>query len=192
MATEAPKQGGDRFKFGPFEAVTFWGYDPAPEAWGWSPYMRKWGIHLPFLGSVWVHNFLRGDVDRDLHTHPWEFWTFPLTSYVEEVGIPNGLNGFRTIRQVVFALSLYHRPATYAHRVLGRYRGHYEGDTEEGWATFIPEPSPGPIWTLVFHRPKSREWGFWKLRDGRWCWQGWKAYHHEGGKSAPCETEKAE
>jgi hypothetical protein len=189
MATDTPKPGGDRFRFGPFEAVTFYGDD---EEGVWSPYLRKWGIHIPFAGSLWLHHFIRGDADRDLHDHPWDFWTLPLVHYVEEVGLPDGRGGFQLHQQVVARGRVHYRPASYAHRVIGPWSGRFEEafPLEALFGMVTPITRAGSIWTLVFHRPKSRAWGFLKNREGVWCWQGWRAYHHEGGKSAPCETEK--
>lgn len=198
---------GDRFKFGPFEAVRFHGEDEAGE---WTPYMEKWGLHLGPLGSVWLHHFFRGDADRDPHDHPWPFWTFPLTTYVEEVrtstdaweGEPFAL----VYRHKVDRFRVHFRPAAYAHRVIGPWNGREEvcrcGSTEAGYGwpcnmggcLFEPEARAGSIWTIVFHRPRVRKWGFWKLREGRWCWNSHQYYAHEGGKTAPCdegETEKA-
>ena len=37
------------------------------------------------LGHLFIHFFNRGDMDRHPHDHPWDFWTFPLTTYYEEV-----------------------------------------------------------------------------------------------------------
>lgn len=44
----------------------------------------------PMMTRIWIgrlrlHIFWRGDGDPDCHDHPWDFWTFPLTPYVEEV-----------------------------------------------------------------------------------------------------------
>jgi hypothetical protein len=208
MGTKAVKAGGDRLRIGPFEAVTFYGDDAAGD---WTPYLRKWGLHLGPLGSVWVHHFYRGDVDRDLHDHPWPFVTFPLTSYVEEVAVyPRGrwpdtceicemadmergcrfcsLSGLpnppRIETKLVEAFRFHYRPADYQHRVIGPWIGcQIWPDAPE----IAPESAKMGIWTLIWHGKKSRKWGFLKLRDGRWCWQGWFAYHHEGGKHAPCE-----
>ena len=33
-----------------------------------------------WFGRLRVHVFYRGDADADPHDHPWDFWTFPLTS----------------------------------------------------------------------------------------------------------------
>lgn len=45
-----------------------------------TPYMTRY-----WFGRLRLHIFHRGDQDPDCHDHPWDFWTFPLTSYVEEV-----------------------------------------------------------------------------------------------------------
>ena len=41
-----------------------------------------------WFGRLRLHIFHRGDNDPDCHDHPWDFWTFPLTPYVEEVAEP--------------------------------------------------------------------------------------------------------
>lgn len=145
-----------------------------------TPYMtRIW------LGRLRLHIFHRGDVDPDCHDHPWDFWTFPLNSYVEEVAVMVGQKGdydenlrkrleheFGTYRQVVPAWRLTFRPAKHCHRVLGPERRHWL------WGTKIV--------TLVWRGQARRAWGFLKNRDGRWCWQFWKDYVYGGGKDAPC------
>lgn len=86
-----------------------------------TPYMRRY-----WIGRLRLHIFYRGDNDPDHHDHPWDFWTFPLTSYVEEVAEPIWMSGplptqYHPRRQVVRAFRLHYRPATHCHRVLGRY-----------------------------------------------------------------------
>lgn len=159
----------------------------------WTPYMTRW-----WFGRLRLHIFYRGDADPDCHDHPWDFWTFPLTPYVEEVVLPAGgllradgtWEGHRTlIKQVVPAFWLTHRPATHTHRVLGRL-------DSRGFPTLLelmtgdePEPKvrPGNIITLVWRSGSKRPWGFLKNRDGRWCWVAWKEYVYGGGKHAACE-----
>lgn len=148
-----------------------------------TPYMtRIW------LGRLRLHIFHRGDVDPDCHDHPWDFWTFPLNSYVEEVATrltpfpapvvdtPKGPRfdhiEFATTRQVVPAWRWTFRPAEHCHRVLGPERRHWL------WGTKIV--------TFVWRGEARRSWGFLKSRDGRWCWQFWKDYVYGGGKDAPC------
>lgn len=162
-----------------------------------APYMTRY-----WFGRLRLHIFYRGDLDPDHHDHPWAFWTFPLTSYVEEVVHPDIAfagrdqtvvckSGPTTARQIVKAFRLHYRPATHTHRVLGRvlpgvsirtYRAPDGGREEWG-----PESTDGKIVTIVWRGPDERRWGFLKNRDGRWCWVHWKEYVFGNGKSAPCE-----
>ncbi len=108
------------------------------------------------LGPFFLHFFSRGDQDRHPHDHPWDFWTFPLTTYYEEVWriepwSPPGVSGpvafCTSTKSKVARFRLHFRPASYIHRVL--------------------HPAPGKrIITLVWHSRKKRPWGFW--RDGQW------------------------
>ena len=140
-----------------------------------TPYMTRY-----WIGRLRLHIFHRGDQDPDCHDHPWDFWTFPFTSYVEEVPLPNRLEGgYDLYRRVVPAWRWSFRPATHTHRVLGRYAGF----RDKG----VPAVDSRPIVTLVWRGKDERKWGFLKHRDGRWCWVHWKSYVFGGGKSAPCE-----
>lgn len=91
-------------------------------------------------GGLYLHIFHRGDADPDPHDHPWEFWTFPLVSYFEMRMSERP----RLELHHVEALRLHHRPAGYAHRVLGPV-----------------DPAYKRIATLVWHGPGARHWGFW-------------------------------
>lgn len=147
----------------------------------------------PYMTRIWIgrlrfHIFYRGDNDPDCHDHPWGFWTFPLRSYVEEVLDPT--TGETRVVQVP-RLRWSYRPATYAHRVLhstylltpSGIQAHYSTrvrGVREDWSQ--------RIYTLVWRdRPADREWGFWKVRDGKTCWAHWQEYIFNGGKHAPCE-----
>ena len=173
-----------------------------------TPYMTRY-----WIGRLRLHLFHRGDQDPDCHDHPWDFWTFPFTPYVEEVAEPTGwgeyeVNGrtysylldsdearysplaaergrptYRKRYQIVPAWRLTFRPAEHTHRVLGRL------DPHDIPGDFPPELSviPGNIVTLVWRSRDRRKWGFLKDRDGKWCWVHWKSYVFGGGKSAPCE-----
>jgi hypothetical protein len=142
-----------------------------------TPYMtRAW------LGRLRFHIFHRGDADPDCHDHPWDFWTFPLTPYVEEVATPDGLGGFSITRQIVRAFRLTYRPAEHCHRVLGRWDSHKWPSGVTGH--FVS--TNRKIITIVWRGGIGRRWGFLKHRDGRWCWTHWKEYVFEGGKDAPC------
>lgn len=142
-----------------------------------TPYMTRY-----WIGRLRLHVFHRGDQDPDCHDHPWDFWTFPLTSYVEEFLLPNRYEGgYDKHRQIVPAFRWSFRPAEHTHRVLGRHDGR-----EPRWHEDL-ETRPGPIVTIVWRSVDTRAWGFLKNRDGKWCWIGWRDYVFGGGKSAPCE-----
>ena len=170
----------------------------------------------PYMTRVWIdrlrlHIFHRGDNDPDPHDHPFYFWTFPLTSYVEEVTIrreeefeldgQKGVSGgCEKVLRVVPAWRWSYRPAEHTHRVLGRYTGYCRKKTgvyntltlpvdavAGAPPGFVPLYDTGKMVTVVWRGPYGRMWGFLKTRDGRWCWQDFKTYLNEGGKSAPCE-----
>ncbi|WP_283196566.1 hypothetical protein [Rhizobium sp. BT04] len=165
---------------------------------GWQTIYGVDGEHTtPYLTRGWIgrlrlHIFHRGDNDPDPHDHPWDFWTFPLTSYVEEIATPD-MKGVAPLeamllpperywlnRQVVRAFRLTYRPATHCHRVIGRF---------SGWH-FYDEPVPQEgrkIVTIVWRGRSGRKWGFLRNRDGKWCWTPWREYVFGGGKHAPCE-----
>ena len=159
----------------------------------------------PYMTRAWfwrlrLHTFHRPDQDEDCHDHPWDFWTFPLVSYVEDVvvQVPTGkmllsnppqremVNEKR--RQIVPAFRISFRPATHCHRVLGRYR---KWTPVAGNAVRLNEwdkdPSPGKIVTLVWISKPKRAWGFLKNREGEWCWVAWRDYIFNGGKDGPCQ-----
>ena len=158
----------------------------------------------PYMTWIWIgrlrlHVFHRGDADPDCHDHPWDFWTFPLTSYVEEVARPGIAcavqnSGLIVVGDapvmtecVVRAFRLHFRPAEHTHRVLGRHFFTLDPDDIE----WLPDPvhvtRPGRIVTIVWRGGARRKWGFLKNREGRWCWQPWRDYQQRGGKHAPCE-----
>lgn len=191
-----------------FQVKTVYGADGEHK----TPYMTR-----VILGRWRLHIFHRGDLDEDPHDHPWSFWTFPLTPYVEKVYERSGEEivgkhpRYIAVR-VVPAWRWSFRPALHTHKVLGRWGGQGSGanasfpwiapevDTmivDEGvpdleGGRMIPikwhfEKRPRKIVTIVRRGPEERKWGFLKLRDGKWCWQHWKDYLLQGGKHAPCE-----
>lgn len=159
-----------------------------------SPYMTRY-----WFGRLRLHIFYRGDSDPDPHDHPWGFWTFPLTSYVEEVTTAiyarpwsTEIVAARARRQLVRAFRLHYRSAQHCHRALGRAsRDAYTGTSDEnGEFILVPAVAPGRIFTFVWRGEETREWGFLKYRGGRWCWQRWKKYVFEGGRNAPCGDDR--
>ncbi len=104
------------------------------------PYLRRFYLTpewFPWF-NVFVHQLFTPDPDRDLHDHPWDFWTFPLTGYYE-VGRVEPVN-------YVLARSWHHRPAEYVHRITRLLHT--------------------PTWTIMVTKKGRREWGFWV--EGQW------------------------
>lgn len=177
---------------------------------GNKPYMTRL-----IIGRLRFHIFHRGDLDADPHDHPWNFWTFPLRSYVEEVAIPvggyiggprSGESNFEIRRFVVERFRWHFRPAEHRHRVIGHYAGYVQGPSLDNlpdglFKTMTPAEANAlmasdsrylavaddkKIATIVWRGPMRRTWGFWKSRAGRWCWQKFDKYIWEGGKNQPC------
>lgn len=125
----------------------------------WGPYMKK----IEFFNRA-IHIFYRKDAYPAPHDHPWDFWTFPLTSYVEEVYDPTT----RVTRiNVVKSFRWHFRNAEYSHRILGRWSGH---DQRHGFTE--PQVMEGKVITYVIMLPTRREWGFWHGP----IWIQWKSY----------------
>lgn len=162
------------------------------------------------IGRLTLHIFHRGDADPDPHDHPWNFWTFPLQSYVEEVVDPRLVKGMDTPfdgkqnmicptsevlvkTHLVKAFRLHYRSADHTHRVLGKWtglsvakNGHvYPGAPMTNAHT--PLPQEGRFVTIVWRSKSFRDWGFLKNNGNLWCWVPFLKYIYEGGKDAPCE-----
>lgn len=123
------------------------------------PYLTRW-----IVGRLRLHKFHRPDGDKAPHDHPWDFWTFPLVSYVEEVFDPQ--TG-KTIVHVVERFKVHYRPAVHCHRILGKWSGL---DQRHGYKG--PLPTVGPIWTIVWTGPVIRKWGFYS----KGMWYPWRMF----------------
>ncbi len=171
-----------------FGINTIYGVDGEHE----TPYMTRIKFGTESGWGFRIHIFHRGDADPDCHDHPWSFWTFPLTTYMEEVVEQNDVvaGGFILKRQVVRAFHWHYRAAEHTHRVLARCSQQSELQEEEWgeWVRIKPwRLRPGQIITIVTIGSSRRDWGFLKNRGGEWCWTPWKEYVFGGGKHAACE-----
>lgn len=125
---------------------------------------------LLFKNGLFIHKFHRGDWDRAFHDHPWDFWTFPLQTYYEDVLSENG-NIIKSNK--VASFTWHFRDANYAHMVR----------TDQKF----------PIWTLVLPGVKMPvTWGFYVTQEylnkidqgyipekpnrGKLIWIPWKKY----------------
>lgn len=98
------------------------------------PYVRRWFL-IPRnrFFNVYLHQFLRSDDDRALHTHPWMNLSILLRGpYLEH--LRNGIVKLRLVGDWVFR-----RSGNIAHRI---------------------ELFNGPVWTLFITGPRYQEWGF--------------------------------
>jgi hypothetical protein len=91
---------------------------------------RIYLIQTPWFG-IMFHRIFRPDNQRDLHDHPWNFFSLVLRgNYLEDT--PDGLK----------------------FRCLFNYKRAEERHS-------IRTVSRRPVWTLVFTGKKRRTWGFW-------------------------------
>ncbi len=128
---------------------------------GAGPYLTRYYMlgHRTSKWALMLHRFHRSDLDRDLHDHPWPFWSLILTGgYWEQIPLnpdfPAGL------RQKMWhpAGSLLRRPASWTHRVMVNIRNI-------------------PVWTLVLRFGYERQWGF-HTRNG---WINFRDYDYKAG-----------
>lgn len=144
------------------------------------------------IGRLRLHIFHRGDADEDHHNHPWNFWTFPLTTYVEDVAKNRPGSRYASYiceRKVVKAFRLHFRPAEYTHRVIGKFHRYSEYGIPITLDDVMWGAKPQKIITLVWRGKGEQDWGFLKYRDKKWCWMDWKAYVFHNGKKAPCQDD---
>lgn len=146
----------------------------------------------PYMTRLWVgrlrlHIFHRGDTNSDCHDHPWDFWTFPLVSYLEEVFEYDPDLQIHVARvKIVSAFRLTFRLATHTHRVLGRWSGKFNDGGLYHFANQNNALTPGRIITIVWRSKAYREWGFVKHKAGKWCWVPFREYLSSSGRDTPC------
>lgn len=127
---------------------------------GERPYLRRWYV-VPHnrLCNVYLHEFLRSDDDRALHTHPWANLSILLRgSYREHTSA-----GARDLTAGDWKLRL---SGNMAHRI---------------------ELTDGPCWTLFLTGPKYQEWGF-LCPQGFVHWRDFTAPGDEGAVGRGCNA----
>jgi hypothetical protein len=123
---------------------------------GTTPYLDRYIMYVGGI-SLRLHKFWRGDDDRAPHDHPWDFWTFPLSTYIEKVPVYGPTWKYpKYDYNYVKALRAHKREAKYRHIVTGRADGK---DT--------------PFWTLVLAGRVKNKWGFWPHEDEFVYWRDW-------------------
>ncbi len=120
---------------------------------------------------VFLHRISLPDAGRDMHDHPWDFWTLRLWGwYVEIVGASTcNLHKVPNVRCGLCA------------------RMHQAWEERTGWRPRfrlaehvhrIKSVSKGGCWTLVVAMPARRAWGFWQRG-------GWRSAEAMGIKNEP-------
>ena len=126
-------------------------------------------VHLTPMtrwGRLYLHIFHRGDADRDPHDHPFDFWTFSLTSYWEMVMDDEGELEAQKVRRWRWTK----REATHAHRVVGPVTRFKRNTWRDGVSNRVHEVTLGRRWfiTIVWRGPTFRRWGFWVHEDHKY------------------------
>lgn len=146
------------------------------------------------LGRLRLHCFHRGDEDEETHSHPWDFWTFPLVGYYEDVLTFNGLEraiyyggvrvapyAFYTRRQFVRPFRWHKRDASHSHRILYSARDSYGMDINVYRPEFRHARSKN-IYTIVWTGRRAHTWGFNKLlENGMILFTHWRLFIQEKG-----------
>ncbi len=137
---------------------------------------RRWGIlHRMLIGdgvstyidrltlittpwfSVKLHRIYRPDQQRELHDHPWSFFSVILRGWYEE--------------NIPCPIDVCQGPEV-AH-IVSRCVRWWNWKPAEGRHS-IRHVSRTPVWTLVFTGPRRRIWGFWV--DGGTRFVPWNEY----------------
>lgn len=131
-------------------------------------FTRWFVIGTPF-GAVMVHKLRKSDVpnrdvpNRGVHDHPWNFVSFAFGKYWELREFPGERHRFAEPPHF-----FRFRRATDLHRV-----------------ALCQENKP--VWTLVIHGRRQREWGFYQ----HYVWKPWYALKEESGDSPDYHNRRA-
>lgn len=106
------------------------------------PYLERYFLFKGFGVTAYLHRFVSGDDERNVHDHPWR-WSFSLIltgGYVEErLRWFDPEHGWVIRRRRMFPLRMNAIGPACFHR--------------------ITTPAPG-TWTLFVHGPRVKGWGF--------------------------------
>lgn len=143
------------------------------------PYLLRWFIIKNRFFNIYLHKFMRSDIDRALHDHPWS-WNVSIIlrgSYIEHMPFDLktfGKNGdMRTIKKLRRSWRPIFRIGTTPHRVELHKITHRIPHRQ---LCFVYEQ---PVWTLFITGPDIREWGFYCPKG--WRWQKDFLSEREGG-----------
>lgn len=131
-----------------------------------SLYMGRWWIVAPDTASskflrfisrgryetIRLHHINRGDEDRELHSHPFDYSTFILKGFYYE----EKLEGGRYVPGVPSSIS------TTSRRMEAGMIGHMDSSFHR-----VAAVAEGGVWTMFWMGPNNGKWGF-LMPDGRY------------------------
>ena len=128
-------------------------------------------INRPFFQhGIFLHKFHRGDLDMAFHDHPWDYWTFPLRTYYEDI---LDSNGKVILRWKMQGLRWHFRTMYHTHRL--------PPDAHYPWYSLVL-PGPPRATTWGFYLPKARADKLYpgladpSKRVGSFVWVSWSNY----------------
>ncbi len=108
------------------------------------PYLERFHLLQLWGWALFLHQFVMSDI-VDFHDHPWSWGRLILRGrYAEHVRYPSGSSDLLFPRAGL--RSFARREAKTMHRV----------ELFDNWG--ITDPTP--VWTLFWHGPRCRQWGF--------------------------------
>jgi len=114
--------------------------------------------------NIFLHQFIQGDSDEDLHDHPWGYMTFIICGGYHETVFEYDQNGtFTGEEDTIWRGAGYctYRKSTSSHRIT------------------LDEERSDKCWTLFIPLKRHRTWGFWKKTDKDYKWIESEQYFKE-------------
>ncbi len=114
------------------------------------------GAVWPKSLGVYLHRFHRGDEDREVHNHPWD-WSFSIIL----------VGGYREQRRVLDEFAEADRMWSTEDRILRPGDVNHIGRHDFHRVELLD----GECWTLFVAGPKTASWGFWSQQRGFEPWR---------------------
>lgn len=118
-------------------------------------YMDRWWVTAPYegkdpdakrSGEVRLHHILRGDLDADMHDHPWPSTSIPIRGwFIERTPMSQDQHPSQDA-------TCYRDQLVTAGQIVRRHSANFRHK--------IIEVSPGGVWTLFITGQWAKEWGF--------------------------------
>lgn len=137
--------------------------DCKPES---GPLLIRWHLlRLPGGRAIMLHCFLRSDNDRHFHDHPWGFRSLLLSPYREHIPRPATTQEGRKLFDAGWVPASDQKGF---HRLHKRFSALNRPALWQHWVETVQPLT----WTLVYHGPVERRWGF-ETEKG---WIDWEQY----------------